>query len=129
MPQYTIAWMPGDGVGNDVMEAARIVLDAIDTLKTRSDIDAARIGLWGISQAGYVMPRVLAASSDVATTAAASGHQPCSSAASRRYHLLMKPTVKGTPMRLIAPNTNAAMVQGMRRPMPASDAIFTLPVR
>jgi len=26
---YKIAWMPGDGVGNDVMEAARIVLDAM----------------------------------------------------------------------------------------------------
>jgi len=30
MPKYKIAWMPGDGVGNDVMEAARIVLDAMD---------------------------------------------------------------------------------------------------
>jgi 3-isopropylmalate dehydrogenase len=29
MAQYKIAWMPGDGVGNDVMEAARIVLDAM----------------------------------------------------------------------------------------------------
>ncbi|MCH8261236.1 MAG: isocitrate/isopropylmalate dehydrogenase family protein, partial [Planctomycetes bacterium] len=29
MPKYTIAWLPGDGVGNDVMEAARIVLDAM----------------------------------------------------------------------------------------------------
>jgi 3-isopropylmalate dehydrogenase len=29
MPRYTIAWMPGDGVGNDVLEAARIVLDAM----------------------------------------------------------------------------------------------------
>ena len=29
MPQYKIAWLPGDGVGVDVMEAARIVLDAI----------------------------------------------------------------------------------------------------
>ncbi|MCP3902030.1 MAG: isocitrate/isopropylmalate dehydrogenase family protein [Planctomycetes bacterium] len=29
MPKYKIAWMPGDGVGNDVMEAARIVLDAM----------------------------------------------------------------------------------------------------
>ncbi|MCH8824135.1 MAG: isocitrate/isopropylmalate dehydrogenase family protein [Planctomycetes bacterium] len=29
MPKYKIAWMPGDGVGNDVMEAARIVLDAL----------------------------------------------------------------------------------------------------
>jgi 3-isopropylmalate dehydrogenase len=29
MAKYTIAWMPGDGVGNDVMEAAKIVLDRI----------------------------------------------------------------------------------------------------
>jgi isocitrate/isopropylmalate dehydrogenase len=27
--KFKIAWMPGDGVGNDVMEAARIVLDKI----------------------------------------------------------------------------------------------------
>jgi isocitrate/isopropylmalate dehydrogenase len=27
--KYTIAWMPGDGVGNDVMEATRLVLDAM----------------------------------------------------------------------------------------------------
>jgi hypothetical protein len=26
MAKYRIAWMPGDGVGHDVMEAARIVL-------------------------------------------------------------------------------------------------------
>jgi 3-isopropylmalate dehydrogenase len=30
VPKYKIAWMPGDGVGNDVMEAARILLDKID---------------------------------------------------------------------------------------------------
>lgn len=29
MSRYKIAWLPGDGVGNDVMEAARIVLDAL----------------------------------------------------------------------------------------------------
>lgn len=29
MAQYKIAWLPGDGVGNDVMAAAKIVLDAI----------------------------------------------------------------------------------------------------
>jgi len=28
MAQYNIAWLPGDGVGRDVMEAAKIVLDA-----------------------------------------------------------------------------------------------------
>ena len=29
MSKYRIAWMPGDGIGNDVMQAARIVLDAM----------------------------------------------------------------------------------------------------
>jgi len=29
MPKYRIAWLPGDGVGNDVMEACKIVLDRI----------------------------------------------------------------------------------------------------
>jgi isocitrate/isopropylmalate dehydrogenase len=29
MSQYTIAWLPGDGVGKDVMDATRIVLDAL----------------------------------------------------------------------------------------------------
>jgi 3-isopropylmalate dehydrogenase len=30
MAKYKIAWMPGDGVGNDVMEATKIVLDRIE---------------------------------------------------------------------------------------------------
>jgi isocitrate/isopropylmalate dehydrogenase len=29
MPKYRIAWLPGDGIGKDVMKAARIVLDKI----------------------------------------------------------------------------------------------------
>jgi isocitrate/isopropylmalate dehydrogenase len=29
MAKYRIAWMPGDGIGQDVMEAARIVLDSL----------------------------------------------------------------------------------------------------
>ncbi len=29
MSSYKIAWLPGDGIGNDVMDAARIVLDAV----------------------------------------------------------------------------------------------------
>jgi len=27
MAKYKIAWLPGDGIGNEVMEAARMVLD------------------------------------------------------------------------------------------------------
>ncbi|MHC4066000.1 MAG: isocitrate/isopropylmalate family dehydrogenase, partial [Planctomycetota bacterium] len=30
MAKYRIAWLPGDGVGREVMEAARLVLDALD---------------------------------------------------------------------------------------------------
>ena len=30
MAKYKIAWMPGDGVGNEVMDATRIVLDAMN---------------------------------------------------------------------------------------------------
>jgi 3-isopropylmalate dehydrogenase len=30
MAKYRIAWMPGDGIGVDVLDAARIVLDAVD---------------------------------------------------------------------------------------------------
>jgi isocitrate/isopropylmalate dehydrogenase len=30
MSKYTIAWLPGDGIGKDVMEATRVVLDKIN---------------------------------------------------------------------------------------------------
>src|SRR5512145_878382 len=30
MAQHRIAWLPGDGIGVDVLEAARLVLDAVD---------------------------------------------------------------------------------------------------
>ena len=30
MSKYKIAWLPGDGVGNDVMDAAKIILDTIN---------------------------------------------------------------------------------------------------
>ena len=30
MAKYHIAWLPGDGVGNDVMDAAKIVLNTVD---------------------------------------------------------------------------------------------------
>jgi isocitrate/isopropylmalate dehydrogenase len=40
MAKYKIAWLPGDGVGNDVMEAAKIILDTIglDTEYLPADI-------------------------------------------------------------------------------------------
>lgn len=41
MPNYKIAWLPGDGVGHDVMEATRIVLD---TLKLNAEYISGDIG-------------------------------------------------------------------------------------
>ena len=40
MAQYTIAWLPGDGIGKDVMDAARLVLDELklDAAYPESDI-------------------------------------------------------------------------------------------
>ena len=40
-------------------ERAEILVAAINHMKTHPRIDADRIGVWGISQAGYVIPRAL----------------------------------------------------------------------
>jgi pimeloyl-ACP methyl ester carboxylesterase len=70
----TFAWdKPGTGesIGQIdrsrlVDQRAQIVLDAIATVKEHPDIDVEHIGLWGVSQAGYVMPTVLSRSNEVA---------------------------------------------------------------
>ena len=70
----TFAWdKPGTGESTGELreptlrhQRAQIVLDAIEVMKARRDIDPQRIGLWGISQAGYVMPLALAQSKGVA---------------------------------------------------------------
>jgi pimeloyl-ACP methyl ester carboxylesterase len=69
----TFAWdKPGTGESTGEIDRSRlieqragIVLDAIETLKERPEIDADQIGLWGVSQAGFVMPAVLSQSDDV----------------------------------------------------------------
>ena len=76
----TLAWdKPGTGKSTGqidrervIEQRAEIVLDAIRFLKTRPDIDPARTGLWGISQAGYVIPRVLEQSDEIAFVIAVS---------------------------------------------------------
>ena len=53
-------------------ERADILLDAIALLKLHPSIDSIRIGLWGISQAGYVLPLVLEKSENIAFIVAVS---------------------------------------------------------
>jgi len=47
-------------------QRTRIILDAVEILKKHPSIDRKKIGLWGISQAGYIMPLVLDQSKDIA---------------------------------------------------------------
>ena len=70
----TFAWdKPGTGESTGQIDRnrlgeqrAQIVLDAVQVLIAHPKIDPEKIGLWGISQAGYVMPRVLSMSKDIA---------------------------------------------------------------
>lgn len=70
----TFAWdKPGTGESTGEIDSSRlgeqraqIVLDAIEVMKAHPDIDPRQIGLWGISQAGFVMPRVILMSEDIA---------------------------------------------------------------
>jgi pimeloyl-ACP methyl ester carboxylesterase len=70
----TFAWdKPGTGESTGEIDRSRlleqrsrIVLDAVAVLEKHPAIDARRIGLWGISQAGYVMPVVLSKCDDIA---------------------------------------------------------------
>jgi pimeloyl-ACP methyl ester carboxylesterase len=70
----TFAWdKPGTGESTGridrsrlVEQRARIVLDALARIKEHPAVVASKMGLWGISQAGYVMPKVLTRSDEIA---------------------------------------------------------------
>jgi len=49
---------PGDWLAQTMDDRAREVQAAIAWARRRADIDPRRIGLWGASQAGWVMPKV-----------------------------------------------------------------------
>ncbi len=52
--------------GNLFDERALILLAAVKALKNHPAVNPARIGLWGASQAGYVMPKAAARTGDIA---------------------------------------------------------------
>ena len=45
--------------GKTIFQRAGIIADAVEVLRENQNIDHSRIGLWGISQAGWVMPNAL----------------------------------------------------------------------
>lgn len=61
------------GEGKTVTQRAEILADGIQVLVDHPDINADRIGLWGISQAGWVMPKTLELTDDVAFMVVVSG--------------------------------------------------------
>ena len=69
----TLMWdKPGTGQSTGefsqqhrLAERAEILCDAIESVKNHPRIDAARIGVWGISQAGYVIPLALQKTEDI----------------------------------------------------------------
>ncbi len=69
----TLLWdKPGSGESTGSLsrdrrlaERAAILGDAIEFMKKHRAIDAGRIGLWGVSQAGYVMPLALERTKDI----------------------------------------------------------------
>ncbi|MEV7774357.1 alpha/beta hydrolase [Kitasatospora sp. NPDC086791] len=56
---------PGNWLDQSIQDRADETLAAIAWAKGRSGIDPARIGLWGASQAGWVMPKAARQSPDV----------------------------------------------------------------
>jgi hypothetical protein len=70
----TFAWdKPGTGESTGELsepnlrhQRAQILLDAIELMKSRPDIDPKKIGVWGASQAGYVVPIALTQTKDIA---------------------------------------------------------------
>jgi dipeptidyl aminopeptidase/acylaminoacyl peptidase len=63
----------GSWITSSLDDLAGDAIAAVNYLKTRKEIDASRIGFWGISQAGWVAPLAAAQSSDVAFMIVISG--------------------------------------------------------
>lgn len=55
----------GNWLDYSMSDRADLASAAIDALATQDEIDPSRIGLWGISQAGSVMPKIVRRRSDI----------------------------------------------------------------
>ena len=69
---------PVEGTGSndetaDLRDLASDALAAVEFLKTRNEINSKQIGLWGLSQGGWVVPMAAALSTDVAFVIIVSG--------------------------------------------------------
>ncbi|MFF3640885.1 alpha/beta hydrolase family protein [Streptomyces sp. NPDC002564] len=58
-----VAGAPGDWLGQSMDDRAEEAAAAIAWARARPDVDGDRIGLWGASQAGWVLPKIAAKTS------------------------------------------------------------------
>lgn len=68
----------GDSTGEfdgeqTLTQRAEILVDAIEWLMDESTIDESRLGVWGLSQAGWVMPLALTMTDDISFMIVVSG--------------------------------------------------------
>ncbi|WP_284574668.1 CocE/NonD family hydrolase [Streptomyces sp. 2P-4] len=77
---------PGDWLDQSMDDRAQEAVDAIAWARQRPDVDSRRIGLWGASQAGWVLPKIAAKNPGIrfviAVSPAVNWHRQ------GRYHLL-----------------------------------------
>ena len=59
--------------GHTITDRAEILVDAVQVMLDNTSIDKSSIGLWGISQAGWVMPKALGMTQDIAFMISVSG--------------------------------------------------------
>jgi uncharacterized protein len=84
--------------GNPIRERATETVAALRALKQRNDIDAARMGLWGISQGGWIAPMAAVQTDDVGFLILVSG--PARDAVSQlEYQALSELRAGGVPER------------------------------
>jgi uncharacterized protein len=82
--------------GNPIRERAGEAVAALRALKERRDIDASRMGIWGISQGGWVAPMVAVQTADVSFLILVS--TPGRDAVSQlEYQALTRLRTNGTP--------------------------------
>ncbi|WP_371500613.1 alpha/beta hydrolase [Kitasatospora sp. NBC_00374] len=84
---------PGNWLDQSMDDRARETEDAIAWARTRPEIDGRRVGLWGASQAGWVLPKVAAHDPGLAFVIAVS--PAISWAAQGRYNLLAELSDRG----------------------------------
>ncbi|WP_162907029.1 alpha/beta hydrolase family protein [Allorhizocola rhizosphaerae] len=128
-----VAGSAGNWLHQSMEDRADEVTGAVEWARSRADIDGHRIGLWGASQAGWVMPKVAVRVPDLAFVIAVS--PAVNWLEQGRYHLLARLHAEGaSPAEITAATERSDMMRrllragatyGEYRRQPGADANIT----